>query len=171
MVAGAVLLENAGSAVLSSPPAALATMSVVLAVPGIFLILGLYTTIVGTLVAFAETLGLLTAHAEDRAHPGRNVWCCPRNVRAGFMVDRCSSVWVETHRTFPSQELAIIPERDEPLPPSKADFPSKEAPTCLHNGCDSPRCRVSPNQNTAQNVIHAELALITEDIMGYVMTS
>ncbi|HEY4047407.1 MAG TPA: FAD-dependent oxidoreductase, partial [Acidobacteriaceae bacterium] len=68
--------------------------------------------VVGTLVAFAETLGLLTAHAEDRAHPGRNVWCCPRNVRAGFMVDRCSSVWVETHRTFPSQELAIIPERD-----------------------------------------------------------
>ena len=63
LVVGAVLVESAGSTVLSGPPAAVATMSVVLAVAGIFLMLGLYTPIIGTLVAFAETLGFLTAHA------------------------------------------------------------------------------------------------------------
>ena len=68
LVVGAVLVESAASTVLSSPPAAVATMSVVLAVAGIFLILGLYTPIVGTLVAFAETLGLLTVHAQRIEH-------------------------------------------------------------------------------------------------------
>jgi uncharacterized membrane protein YphA (DoxX/SURF4 family) len=68
LVTGAVLLDSAASTVLSSPPAAVATMSVVLAVAGIFLILGLYTPIVGTLVAFAETLGFLTAHAQRMEH-------------------------------------------------------------------------------------------------------
>jgi uncharacterized membrane protein YphA (DoxX/SURF4 family) len=43
-------------------------MSVVLALAGIFLILGLYTPIVGTFVAFAETLGLLTVHTQRIEH-------------------------------------------------------------------------------------------------------
>ena len=68
VVAGAVLLESAASPVSSSPAAAVAAMSAILAVAGIFLILGLYTPIVGTLVAFVETLGLLTAQAQTIEH-------------------------------------------------------------------------------------------------------
>jgi uncharacterized membrane protein YphA (DoxX/SURF4 family) len=68
LVVGAVLVESAGSSMLSSPPAAVATISLVLAVAGIFLILGLYTPIVGTLVAFAEMLGFLTAHGQRLEH-------------------------------------------------------------------------------------------------------
>ena len=68
LVVGVVLVESAGSTVLSSPPAAVVAMSVVLAVAGIFLMLGLYTPIVGTLVAFAETLGFITVHAQRIEH-------------------------------------------------------------------------------------------------------
>jgi hypothetical protein len=68
LVVGAVLVQSAASTVLSSPPAAIASISAVLAVAGIFLTLGLYTPIVGTLVAFAETLGLFTANAQRIEH-------------------------------------------------------------------------------------------------------
>jgi uncharacterized membrane protein YphA (DoxX/SURF4 family) len=63
LVAGAVLVESAGSTALNNPRAALAIASVLLGTTGIFLIFGLYTPIVGTLVALAETFAFLTAHA------------------------------------------------------------------------------------------------------------
>jgi uncharacterized membrane protein YphA (DoxX/SURF4 family) len=63
LVVGAVLVDSAGSIALSNPPAAIAIGSVLLAAAGILLILGLYTPIVGTVVAVIETIGFLTAHA------------------------------------------------------------------------------------------------------------
>jgi uncharacterized membrane protein YphA (DoxX/SURF4 family) len=63
LVVGAVLLDSAGSIALSHPLAGMAIGAVLLAGAGILLILGLYTPIVGTVVAVAETIGFLTAHA------------------------------------------------------------------------------------------------------------
>jgi uncharacterized membrane protein YphA (DoxX/SURF4 family) len=63
VVVGGVLVGSAGSTALSNPPAATAIGSVLLVAAGLFLILGLYTPIVGALVAVTETVGFLTAHA------------------------------------------------------------------------------------------------------------
>jgi uncharacterized membrane protein YphA (DoxX/SURF4 family) len=68
LVAGAVLVESAVSSALGGPPVAIAIIPVVLAVPGVLLILGLYTPIVGSLVAFTEMLGILTVHAQRTEH-------------------------------------------------------------------------------------------------------
>lgn len=62
LVIGSVLVERAGITSLSNAPVTMAIGSVLLGAAGIFLILGLYTPIVGTLVAVTETIGSLTAH-------------------------------------------------------------------------------------------------------------
>jgi putative oxidoreductase len=64
LVVGVVLLDIAVSTVLSNPVIAMAIRSVLLAFAGILLIVGLYTPIIGTLVALAEIFGLLSAPAQ-----------------------------------------------------------------------------------------------------------
>ena len=64
LVVGVVLVDSAASIVLSNPPAALAIVSVLLAGAGIFLIVGLFTPIVGTLVALAEICCLFASPAQ-----------------------------------------------------------------------------------------------------------
>lgn len=63
-VVGFALLADAGSALLSSPPPAMAVGSVLLAGAAIFLILGLCTPTAGTLVAVVEICRLVTLPAD-----------------------------------------------------------------------------------------------------------
>lgn len=59
-VVGLVLVCSAGSALLNSPALLTTVLSVLLAAAAIFLILGLFTPIVGTLVAVIESCRLVT---------------------------------------------------------------------------------------------------------------
>ena len=63
-VVGIVLVGSAASAMLADPPIAKAVVPILLAAAGILLIVGLYTPIVGTLVALTEICGLFTAPAQ-----------------------------------------------------------------------------------------------------------
>jgi hypothetical protein len=61
---GVALAESAGSVLLGDPPVAIVAVSVLLAGAAILLIAGLYTPIVGTLVAVIEGCTLLTKPAD-----------------------------------------------------------------------------------------------------------
>jgi putative oxidoreductase len=63
-VVGLVLVGSAVSTVLADPPIATAVVPVLLAGAGILLMVGLYTPIVGTLVALTEICGVFTAPAQ-----------------------------------------------------------------------------------------------------------
>lgn len=65
LVVGFALVSSAGSALLSSPAIPTTILSVLLAAAAILLIIGLFTPIVGTLVALIETCRLFT-RPEDR---------------------------------------------------------------------------------------------------------
>ena len=65
LVVGFALVSSAGSALLSSPAIPTTILSVLLAAVAILLIVGLFTPIVGTLVALIETCRLFT-RPEDR---------------------------------------------------------------------------------------------------------
>ena len=65
LVVGFALVSSAGSALLSSPAIPTTILSVLLAAVAILLIIGLFTPIVGTLVALIETCRLFT-RPEDR---------------------------------------------------------------------------------------------------------
>ncbi len=65
MIVGIVLVSSAGSALLSSPAIPMTILSVLLAAAAILLIIGLFTPIVGTLVALIESCRLVII-PEDR---------------------------------------------------------------------------------------------------------
>ena len=60
LVVGIALVNNAGSVLLSSQAIPITILSVLLAAAAILLIIGLYTPIVGTLVAVFESCRLIT---------------------------------------------------------------------------------------------------------------
>ena len=64
LVVGMALVNGAGSALLRSPAMPMIIVSVLLAAAAILLIIGLYTPIVGTLVAVVETWRLATTPAD-----------------------------------------------------------------------------------------------------------
>ena len=64
---GFALVHHAGSALLGSPPMAIATASVLLAGAGLLLVLGLCTPIAGTLVALVEICRVVTVPADKLA--------------------------------------------------------------------------------------------------------
>ena len=123
LVVGFALVSSAGSALLSSPAIPMTILSVLLAAAAILLIIGLFTPIVGTLVALIESCRLVIhACRQVGLPPGSNLGRCPGNVRAGSMVGRCSPFWMEAHRAHASQEVARAPERNRPLPSNKPVF-------------------------------------------------
>ena len=65
LVVGFALVSSAGSALLSSPAIPVTVLSVLLVAAAILLIIGLFSPIVGTLVALIETCRLVTI-PEDR---------------------------------------------------------------------------------------------------------
>jgi hypothetical protein len=65
LVAGFALVSSAGPALLSSPAIPVTILSVLLVAAAILLIIGLFSPIVGTLVALIETCRLVTI-PEDR---------------------------------------------------------------------------------------------------------
>ena len=64
LVVGFALLNVAGSALLGSPAFPTTVLSVLLATAAILLIIGLFTPIVGTLVALIEVIRLVTTPAD-----------------------------------------------------------------------------------------------------------
>ena len=64
LVVGVVLVEGAYFTMASNSPVTLSIVSVLLAIAGILLMVGLYTPIVGTLVALTEVCGILTSPAQ-----------------------------------------------------------------------------------------------------------
>ena len=64
LAVGFVLVTSAGSALLSSPAIPMAVLSVLLAGAAILLAIGLFTPIVGTLVALIETCRLVVIPAD-----------------------------------------------------------------------------------------------------------
>jgi uncharacterized RDD family membrane protein YckC len=64
LVVAIALMNGAGSALLSSPAVPMTILSVLLAAAAILLIIGLYTPIVGTLVAVFEGCRLITLPAD-----------------------------------------------------------------------------------------------------------
>lgn len=63
-VVGLALVSSAGSALLSSPASPMTILSVLLAAAAILLIIGLFTPIVGTLVALIESCRLVILPAD-----------------------------------------------------------------------------------------------------------
>jgi len=63
-VVGLALVSSAGSALLSSPAIPMTILSVLLAAAAILLIIGLFTPIVGTLVALIESCRLVILPAD-----------------------------------------------------------------------------------------------------------
>jgi hypothetical protein len=68
LVVGLALATGAGSALLFRPTVAVAFLSIVLGAAAILLIIGLYTPIVGTLVALIETFRLITLPANPMVY-------------------------------------------------------------------------------------------------------
>jgi hypothetical protein len=64
LVVGIALIDSACRALLSSPPAVLTVVSVLLGGAAILLIVGLYTPIAGTLVAIIESCRFVTLHVD-----------------------------------------------------------------------------------------------------------
>jgi hypothetical protein len=64
MVVGIALVSSAGSALLSSPATPMSLLSVVLGAAAILLVIGLYTPIVGAMVALLEGCRLITLSAD-----------------------------------------------------------------------------------------------------------
>jgi putative oxidoreductase len=64
LVVGFALVSSAGSALLNSPAIPMTILSVLLAAAAILLIIGLFTPIVGTLVALIESCWLVTIPAD-----------------------------------------------------------------------------------------------------------
>ena len=65
LVIGFALIRISAAALLSSPSIPIAIVSVLLCGFAIFLVIGLYTAIVGTLVSLIEIAGLLTTHGQS----------------------------------------------------------------------------------------------------------
>ena len=63
-VVGLALVSGAGSALLSSPAIPMTILSVLLAAAAILLLIGLFTPIVGTVVALIESCRLVTVPAD-----------------------------------------------------------------------------------------------------------
>ena len=61
LVVGFALVSSAGSALLSSPATPTTILSVLLAAAAVFLLIGLFTPIMGTVVALVESCRLVTA--------------------------------------------------------------------------------------------------------------
>jgi hypothetical protein len=64
LVVGFVLVSSAGSELLSSPAIPMTILSVLLAAAAILLLIGLFTPIVGTVVALIESCRLVTVPAD-----------------------------------------------------------------------------------------------------------
>ena len=64
LVLGLALINSAGSALLGRPAIPMAILSILLGAAAILLIIGLYTPIVGTLVAIIESCRLVTIPAD-----------------------------------------------------------------------------------------------------------
>ena len=64
LVVGIALVDSAGSPLLSSPAVPMTVLSVLLAAAAIFLVIGLYTPIVGTMVAVVESCRLVVMPAD-----------------------------------------------------------------------------------------------------------
>ena len=64
LVVGFALISSAASVMLNSPAMPLTILSVLLAAAAILLLIGLFTPIVGTLVALLESCRLVTIHAD-----------------------------------------------------------------------------------------------------------
>jgi putative oxidoreductase len=64
LVVGFALVSSAASALLSSPASPMTILSVLLAAPAILLIIGLFTPIVGTLVALIESCRFVIVPAD-----------------------------------------------------------------------------------------------------------
>ena len=64
LVVGFALVSSAGSVLLSSPAMPLTILSVLLAAAAVLLIIGLFTPIVGTLVALIESFRLVSINAD-----------------------------------------------------------------------------------------------------------
>ena len=64
LVVGFALVNSASSALLSSPAVPMTALSVLLAAAAILLVIGLYTPIVGTMVAVVESCRLLIMPAD-----------------------------------------------------------------------------------------------------------
>ena len=92
VVLGASLLLRANSTVWSNPPVTTTVVSAFLAGSGLLLIPGLWTPIVGALVALLDDKRGPMGHGLARNH-----WFALSHVRTGPLVCRCSHVWVEAH--------------------------------------------------------------------------
>ncbi len=105
VVVGSALIVRASLRLWSDPPMNVTILAVLLIGAGILLIAGLWTPVVGTLVALIEIWKILMLAGD------KWVWlllgttgCRSRNVRTGFMVSRCSPFWMEAHRSSTAQE-------------------------------------------------------------------
>jgi hypothetical protein len=68
LAVGIALVNSAGSALMSSPAVPMITLSVLMGTAAILLVIGLYTPIVGTVVALIESCRLITLPADRLAY-------------------------------------------------------------------------------------------------------
>jgi len=68
LAVGIALVNSAGSALMSSPAVLMITLSVLMGTAAILLVIGLYTPIVGTVVALIESCRLITLPADRLAY-------------------------------------------------------------------------------------------------------
>ena len=104
LVLGASLLLRANSPLWSNHQVTTTLISAFLTGFGLLLIPGLWTPLVGALVALLEILQIMTIGGDRWGHgSARNHWLRSRHVGTGSMVSRCSPVWVEARATFTAQ--------------------------------------------------------------------
>ncbi len=125
LVVGFALVSSAGSALLSSPAIPTTVLSVLLAAAAILLIIGLFTPIVGTLVALTEICGILSSPAQ------RLVYLLVATFGAALAM-LGPGLWSVDARLFgwkriePTSRKRYIPTQKKPAAPLKQACPFRE---------------------------------------------
>ena len=161
IVVGFALVSSAGPSLLSSRVMPLTILCVLLAAAAVLLIIGLFTPIVGTLVALIESFRLILVNAD------RLLYLLIATFGAALAM-LGPGLWSLDARLFgwkriePHLARGSSRTRKNPADPLKQGclLRELEASVCLHIARRLPRCRVSRNGNRSQNVFHQELSRV-----------
>ena len=109
VVVGCVLIVHTGFGLWSDlPPMNVTIPAVLLMGAGVLLVIGLWTPIVGTSIAFIEIWKIHDSRGQMGLAVIRNCRCRSRHVRTRFILHRCPPFRVEARRSSaPQNELSL----------------------------------------------------------------